>query len=101
MGGACVWERRAWISRRKIYGYVPSYPSVRVVRILMKSYPAGERLYVLEALSQTLLAPLNNILVRKGKENRKSKGKKSRQGRLKKMWVKKKKNKIKKILCAR
>ena len=45
----------------KFIGYVPSYPSVRVVRILIKSYTAGERLYVLEALSQTLLAPLTNI----------------------------------------
>ena len=49
------------LSVEKFIGYVPSYPSVRVVRILIKSYMARERLYVLEALSQTLLAPLNNI----------------------------------------
>ena len=47
----------------------------------MKSYPAGERLYVLEALSQTLLAPLNNISMKKGKEIKKSKEKKRRQGK--------------------
>ena len=57
-----MWERRGMdLASKILLIMLPSYPSVRTVRILIKSYTARERLYVLEALSKTLLAPLNNI----------------------------------------
>ena len=57
-----MWVRRGMdLASKILLIMLPSYPSVRNVRILIKSYMARERLYVLEALSKTLLTLLSNI----------------------------------------